>query len=106
MKRCIVTGVRKSEDNKTKDKLLFVTLHRLPSKMKNGGLWFPKLNEPVVTACFNQSTDKDGYEKYSALEAGAICDVTYGVNEFNGKVFVARLNVVMESPYDKTDLYV
>ena len=81
MKRCIVTGVRKSEDSKTKDKLLFVTLHRLPSKMKNGGLWFPKLNEAVVTACFNQSTDKDGYEKYSALEAGATDFIQKPINK-------------------------
>lgn len=39
MKRFLVVSVKEGEDSKTKEKLLFVSMYRMPSKMKNGGLW-------------------------------------------------------------------
>lgn len=36
MKRYILVDIRESEDAKTKEKLLFLTLAKLASKMKNG----------------------------------------------------------------------
>lgn len=40
MKRFLVVSVKEGEDSKTKEKLLFVSMYRMPSKMKNGGLWY------------------------------------------------------------------
>ena len=53
MKRCILVSSRENKDKETGDELLFLTLYRLPSKMKNGGLWYPKSCEAIVTACIN-----------------------------------------------------
>ena len=94
MKRCILVGHRTGTDKETKDELLFVSLVRLPSKMKDGGLWYPKKDELFVTACINKSRKPDEFKKFSDLLPGTLIDVTFGINDFNGKVVVAGLDIV------------
>jgi hypothetical protein len=106
MKRAIVVSVRESKDQKTNDELLFVTLYRLPSIMKNGGLWHPKSTEAVTTACYNKTKNPDDYEKFKTLLPCTVCDITYGVNDFNGKTFVANLAVVEKTSLSTEVLYV
>ena len=45
MKRFLVVSVKEGEDSKTKEKLLFVSMYRMPSKMKNGGLWYVQISK-------------------------------------------------------------
>lgn len=106
MKRFLVVSVKEGEDSKTKEKLLFVSMYRMPSKMKNGGLWYPKQTEAVSVACYNLARNPEEFEKYRLLSPGALVDVTFGVNDFNGKTFVANVSVVEQSPFTDNDLYI
>lgn len=106
MKRYLVVGVREGEDTKTKEKLLFVTMYRLPSKMKNGGLWHPRKTEAVSVACYNLVRNPEEFEEYRLLSPGALVDVMFGVNDFNGKTYVAKIDVAEQSPFTDKDLYI
>ncbi len=106
MKRAIIVEVRESKDQKTNDDLLFIKLVRLPSKMQNGGLWYSKSSEAVVNACVNKTRSAADYETFRSVLPGALCDITFGVNDFNGKPFVAKLDIVKSSPFKKEELYV
>ena len=107
MKRCILVGSRTNKDKETGDELLFLTLCNLPRRMKNGGLWNPKSNEMLVTSCINKARKPDDYDKFIKLLPGTLFDVTYGVNEFTGKVVVAALNLVAGSDniFDEKTLF-
>ena len=106
MKRAIIVENRESKDEKTGDELLFIKLCRLPSKMKNNGLWYSKPSETIVNACINKTRDAQQYEAFHDLLPGTLCDITFGVNDYNGKTFVAKLDVVEKSPYVAEQLYV
>ena len=97
MKRCILVGSRTNKDEKTGDELMFLTLYRLPNKMSNGGLWHPKANEAVVNACINKTKKPEDYEKFSTILPGTLIDVTFGINDFNNKTFVANLDIVKDT---------
>lgn len=105
MKRYLVTSVRTSTDKQTGDPLLFISLYKLPSKMKEGGLWFPKNDEALATACINGKNNKEEYDKQKVLLPGALVDVTLGVNDFSGKTFVAKMDVFKQSPYKQDEIY-
>ena len=106
MKRFLVVSVKEGEDQKTKEKLLFVTMYRLPSRMRNGGLWYPKNTEALSVACYSLARSPEEFEKYRLLCPGALVDVTFGVNDFNGKTFVSDIAEVEQSAYTDADLYV
>ena len=107
MKRCILVGVRTNKDEKTGDDLLFLSLVRLASRMKDGGLWHPKKDELYVTACINKSRKPDEYAKYSKLIPGTLIDVVFGVNDYTGKVVVASIDVVPGTDvFDEETVYV
>lgn len=67
MKRCILVSVRPQKDKETNDDLLFLTLYRLPNKMKNGGLWHPKKDEQVINACINAKHRPEEYKQWSSM---------------------------------------
>ena len=108
MKRCILIGTRTNKDKETGDELLFLTLCRLPSKMSNGGLWHPKQNELLSTVCINKTRKPDDFKKFSEMLPGTLIDITLGVNEFNGKLFVAAYEAVEGTVniFDEGILYV
>ena len=94
MKRCILVDSRTNKNEQTGDELLFLTLVKLPAKMSNGGLWHHKANELVINVCIPKSTKQEDFEKYSTILPGALFDITYGYNDFNGKSFVATCTLV------------
>ncbi len=94
MKRCILVSVRPQKDKETNDDLLFLTLYRLPNKMKNGGLWHPKKDEVIVNACINGKNKPEEYKNFSKILPGALIDVTFALNEFSNKTYVERVELV------------
>ena len=107
MKRFILVGVRQGKDDKTKDDLLFLTLFKLPSKMKNGGLWHPKSAESIIYYCVNKTKNAEEYEKYSKVYPGTLFDVTFAVNDFNNKSYIATCVMVPGTNlYTDADLYI
>lgn len=94
MRRYILVDVRESEDAKTKEKLLFLTLVKLASKMKNGGLWHPKKAEQISYYCINGSKNPNKYEEFKNFMPGSLFDVTFAVNEFNGTLYIATCEFV------------
>ena len=94
MKRCILVDLRTNKDVKTGDELMFLTLVRLPSKMSNGGLWHPKQNEMMVNVCINKTSKPEDYSKFQNVNPGALFDITFGINDFNNKTFVATCTLV------------
>lgn len=108
MKRCILISTRTNTDKETKDELLFLTLAKLPSKMNNGGLWHPKANELLSTVCINKTRKPDDFKKFSEMFPGTLIDITMGVNEFTGKLFVAAYEAVEDTVniIDESILYV
>jgi hypothetical protein len=106
MKRCILVSVRKNVDKETKDELLFLTLYRLPTKMKNGGLYYPRPNESIINACINKSKAPMDFELFESLLPGVLVDVTFGLNEFNNKTFVSKCDFVPNTNlFNEEDLY-
>ena len=100
MKRAIVLQVRESENKQNNnEKTVWVTVGLLPSKMKNGNLYYPR------TTCAGALTKPDNYEKFRKLAIGSLVDLTYGINEFTNKPFVADISLSCESPFTAADLY-
>ena len=108
MKRFILIGSRTNTDKETKEELLFMTIARLPSKTSKGDLWYPKKDELLSTICINKTRKPDDFKKYSEMLPGTLIDVTFGVNEFNGKLIIAAYEAVAgtENIFDKDILYV
>ncbi len=94
MRRCILISTRCNKDVKTGDELMFLTLSRLPNKMNNGGLWYPKKDELIINTCINKTNKPEEYEKMLKILPGTLIDVTFGLNEYNNKVFVVKTDVV------------
>lgn len=97
MKRCILVDVRQNKDEKTGDELMFLTLVKLPSKMSNGGLWHPRQNEMIVNVCINKTNKKEDYERFAKVYPGALIDVSFAINDFNNKTFVATYTLVPDT---------
>ena len=97
MKRCILVGTRVGKDKETGDELLFLTMCKLPSRMSKGGLWVPSQSELVVNACINKSRKPEDFKRFASVLPGTLLDVTFGVNDFNGKTFVAAVDVVPDT---------
>lgn len=93
-KRCLVLDVREGKDQKTNEELVFITCSRLPSKMKNGGLWHSTSKDLIINICINKNKDVEGYQRFSKVLPGTLVDVTFGVNEFTNKHFVATVTIV------------
>ena len=100
MKRCILVSVRPQKDRETNDDLLFLTLYRLPNKMRNGGLWHPKKDETVINVCINSKHKPEDYKKFLSILPGVLVDVTFALNEFNNKTYVESVELVIG-----TDVY-
>ena len=100
MRRCILISTRQNTDEKTGDELVFLTLSRLPTKMNNGGLWYPKKDELIINTCINKSRNPDEYGKMLNVLPGTLIDVTFGLNEYTNKAYVVKTDVVKG-----TDLY-
>ena len=94
MKRCILLSVREQKDSNTGEDVLFATAYRLPARMKNGGLWYPKKDESTYTRCVKKNSNPEDYEYLSKLLPGCLVDVELGLNEFTEKTFVSSMKLV------------
>ena len=94
MRRCILISTIQNKDEKTGDELLFLTLSRLPTKMNNGGLWYPKMDEQIINTCINKTRSPEDYENMSKVLPGTLIDVTFGLNEYTNKAYVVKTDVV------------
>lgn len=94
MRRYILISTRQNKDEKTGDELLFLTLSKLPSKMNNGGLWYPKKDELIINSCINKSRSPEEYEKMQNVLPGTLIDVTFGLNDYTNKAYVIKTDVV------------
>lgn len=103
--RCLLISCRKQKDEKSGEELMFLTLSKLPKRMKNGGLFYPKPSELLVHACVNKSKAPMDYENFEKVNPGALCEVTFGTNEYTQKAFVAKIDVLV-TIYPEEDLYV
>lgn len=106
MKRAIVLQVRESENKRNNnEKTVWVTLGLLPSKMKNGNLYYPKTSDVCISTCAGQLTKPDGYSAFKSLAIGSIVGIGYGVNEITGNSFISTLDVLIDSPFTSEDLF-
>lgn len=107
MKRYILVNARVNKDKETNANLLFLTMAKLPSKMKDGGLWHPKKDELILTACINEQNKPQDFKDFSTLNPGTLIDVIFGLNDFTQKVVVESLQVVPgTNMYSNDELYI
>ena len=94
MRRAILISNRQNKDEKTGDELLFLTFSRLPNKMNNGGLWYPKKDELIINTCINKTRSPDEFAKMQNVLPGTLVDVTFGLNEYTNKAYVVKTDIV------------
>ncbi len=105
MKRGFILQVRTSEDKQTKETLAWVTIGCIPSKMKDGKLYYPRSTDTLITTCAGETRDPDKFKRYKSLKVGSLVDVQTAVNEYTDKTFINNLLPVIDSPFGDNDLY-
>ena len=103
-RRCLVVCNKLGTDEKTKDTLMYLTLYRLPTKRKDGGLWYPKSSEAIVNVCVNKTRDPEKFNRLSSIQYGALVDIDFGVNEFTDKTYVASVELVPNTSFLTDDV--
>ena len=103
-RRCLVVCNKLGTDEKTKDTLMYLTLYRLPTKRKDGGLWYPKSSEAIVNVCVNKTRDPEKFNRLSSIQYGALVDIDFGVNEFTDKAYVASVELVPNTSFLTDDI--
>lgn len=102
MKRYVVCDIKDGQDKDTKENLVFLTMYRIPTRMKQSDkLWHTKQAEAISVACAGEKRNADDYKKYKAVKVGTIVDVTFGINEFTNKAVIAKVDVFAEPNYSK-----
>ena len=79
-RRCLVVSNKLGTDEKTKDTLLYLAAYRLPTKRKDGGLWYPKPTEAVINVCVNKTRDPEKFNRLSTIQLGSLVDIVFGTN--------------------------
>ena len=97
---------RQTTDKETKENLIWLTLYVLPSKMKDGKLWFPKKAESTITVCVNEKKAPQDYSDLQHVLPGSLFDITYGFNEYSGKAFISKCELVEFSSHTEDKLYI
>ena len=105
MKKAMVMSVRATQDKKTNEDVVYVTVYDMGNRNANGVIFTAKSGEAVKTAFANKARNPEKYERYKALTIGSLCTLELGVNDFDGKVYVANLECVKSSPYTLDDIY-
>lgn len=104
MKKVLLLQSRIAEDEKTKERILFVTFASLATKNNNGQLWFPKKDELTIVSCFGEDRAPELFKRFRLALPGALCGITFGVNDYTGKTFVSDAKI-LKMPYSETDIY-
>ena len=104
MRRAILISNRQNKDEKTGDELLYISFARLPNKMNNGGLWYPKKDEQIINTCINKTRYPDWYAQMQNVLPGTLVDVTFGLNEYTNKAYVVKTDVVKGTDLFSADM--
>lgn len=94
MNRCILVDLKTGKDKESEAELLFLTLCKLPKKMKSGGIWHHKASEILINVCINKETRAEDYVKFAPALPGTLFDVVIAKNDYSGKDFVASCVMV------------
>ena len=103
-RRCLVVSNKLGTDEKTKDTLLYLAAYRLPTKRKDGGLWYPKPTEAVINVCVNKTRDPEKFNRLSTIQLGSLVDIEFGFNEFTDKSFVSSVELVPNTSFLKDEV--
>lgn len=101
MVKCIICDSRDGEDKETKEKLVFLTMYRIPNLTAKGTLWHTKQSEAITCACAGEKRTPNLYKSYKDMAVGTVVNVTFGVNDFTNKTIVANVEVFAKPNYDK-----
>lgn len=107
MNRCILVSKRMGKNKEKTEDVIYLTLAKLPSKMKDGvTLFYPKKEDLIIsTAVTAKSTNADFVEFANALE-GCLVDVAYNLNPYTMKPVISSMKTVPGSDaFTTTDLY-
>ena len=104
MKKVLLLQSRVAEDEKTKERILFVTFASLATKNSNGQLWFPKKDELTIVSCFGEDRASELFKRFRTALPGSLCGITFGVNDYTTKTFVSDAKI-LKAPYSETDIY-
>ena len=105
MRRAIVLQVRTSPDKNTGENLVWVVLGRIPSKSKDGKIFYPKTTDIVISTVAGELRSPDKYLKFLSLNVGAIVNVEMTINEYNNKPVVFSIETIVDSVFSEADLY-
>lgn len=104
MKRCVVTNVRITTNDK-KENVVYVTMYDMGNIAKDGKVYSPKKEDAVKFAFANQTYSPEKYDKYCKLNLLSLVDVLFDVNPFNDKVYVADIYLAFDSGLSTDVIY-
>lgn len=105
MKIAMVMSVRATQDKKTGENVVYVTLYDMGRRGSNGVIYSAKTGEAVRTAYAKETFNSEKYAKYKALAVGSLCSMDLGINDYDNRVYVSNLELHMQSPYSLDDIY-
>ncbi len=98
MKKAILVSKRIAKDNQSNSNVQWLTMYELPRLYKNKEgqdvLFYPKKDQALLVACISAERQPDTYKKLVNVREGAICMVTFGINEYTNKTTIANIDVV------------
>lgn len=94
MKQVILANVRVTEDEKTKERLVFATFLNLPNKGNDGRIWNPKKEDLISVSCFGEDRAQSLYNMLRRAVPGTLLGVSYGFNERTNKPFVTDVKIL------------
>ena len=104
MKKVILAQARVAEDKQTKERLVFVTFINLPTKTSQGKVWYPKSDDLCTISCFGEDRTPALFGLLRKAVPGTLCGVTFGVNDYTGKTYIADVEILKEG-YTESDIY-
>ena len=104
MKKVILAQARVAEDKNTKERLLWTTFVDLPSKGKNGTVWYPLKSEICLGHCFGEDRHPEIFALLRKAVPGTLLGLTFGFNDRTNKPYVQNV-IVLKEGYTENDIY-
>ena len=104
MKKVILAQARVAEDKNTKERVLWTTFIDLPSKGKNGVIWYPLKTEVCIGYCFGEDRHPEIFALLRKAIPGTLFGVTFGFNDRTNKPYIQTVELLKEG-YTEDDIY-